>query len=264
MQNTIDLHIHSTCSDGVLSPNEIIQLSKLKHWSCFSITDHNTIDAYSPLYEKNQKLISGVEMSVQFDGVYFHMLCYNFSLQYFEEINNYLRILKKQKMEVVMSVMKKIRDENIDISITEILKTNLVLEKIKILFYANNLKDTFNKIFNENFLKKHDYYIPNVKEVIELFHKFGGICILAHPRRISKENEEVFAFIRKLMNCGIDGIECFHPCNGFNFTTELVDFSKTNGLYLSGGSDLHSNDSYFKVYEDEVDRLIETFQCFEC
>lgn len=259
MQNTIDLHIHSKCSDGVLSPNEIMQLSKIKNWSYFSITDHNTIEAYIPIYENNQKLISGVEMSVKFNGVYFHMLCYNFSQRYFDEINNYLSALKKKKIKVVMSVLKEIRNENIDISISEILKTNLVLEEIKKLFFSNNLNDTFYKIFNERFIKKHDYYIPDVKEVIELFHKFEGICILAHPCRISKKNEEVFAFIRELVNCGIDGIECYHPCNGFNLTTELVNFAKANNLYISGGSDLHSNDTYFNIYEDEVDRLIETF-----
>ncbi len=261
----IDLHIHTTHSDGDYNPIEILQKGQEEKLDFLSITDHNQISAYEELdsiyvsdYFKG-KLIVGAELKCVYKHLAVEILAYGFNrsimqqsgyittFQKFYEIqSNYLEYIKKKgkqiglffnpslqisegKLEYAAATFE--RELWKDVRNEEILKRNGI--SMHMPFYREAQSNP-KSIFYIDEIK--DY--PKMQEVIDEIHKANGLAFLAHLYEYPLENHEetVTSMIKKF---DLDGIECCHS----NFTKEqskfLIDFCKENKRYMSGGSDYH-------------------------
>ena len=236
----IDLHIHTTYSDGNKTPNEIIEMAIEKNIDTISFCDHNSIKAYDAVStSKNIKIINGIEFYALKENVSgtFHMLAYDYLINNeFNELMSYFEEKRKESMEVKLKKIYTKFGINIDIddlnqdwlcnkSLSEFLLQLYDKEKVKeIVDYVRSLKIKTDR--------KIDY-----KNLIEIIRNANGIPVLAHPKSIVCDNFD--DFIKDLVKCGIMGIEVYHSSHDFKDINKFLENSKKYNMLVSGGSDYH-------------------------
>ena len=262
MKPYANLHLHSTHSDGVYSPTELVTVAKNEGYSAVAITDHDTASAYPELLAACQKegldCIFGVEFSVS-KPFYFHIVAFNFDLEY-PEMKDYLEKMAIRQTDNT----KQCFDEAVGLgNITgitwdEVLEYNAGIPwlcnnhvframKAKGLIKESEYMAWFYKNFRDQMAKYPPLYdfLP-LDEMVALVKRAGGFVVCAHP------NMSQLGKIDMLLEAGVEGLEVLHA--------ELTDEEKRlalklcleRGLYISGGSD-HSGlcGGYYDSYPDE-------------
>lgn len=266
----IDLHMHTNKSDGALTPKQIIDESAKANLQAISITDHDTIDAYTDetiKYAKEQgiKLIVGVEISTKSDRCGIHVLGYNFDLNN-EEFKQNLDRIRNARHDYLKAVAKKLEALNYKINVEE-------LDKIKSVTKAHISKDIIENEENREELLKQFGHIPNKGEFIEtimnencpayvqkvtvtpeaaaeMIRKAGGIVVLAHPVAYANEDNMAVEEIQQLINkMKPDGLEAYYIYTNKNneYINEIdkwLKLAKDNNLFSTIGSDFHIKDGH--------------------
>ena len=266
----IDLHMHTNKSDGALTPKQIIDEAVKANLQAISITDHDTIDAYTDetiKYAKEQgiKLIVGVEISTKSDRCGIHVLGYNFDLNN-EEFKQKLDKIRNARHDYLKAVAKKLEALNYKINVEE-------LDKIKSVTKAHISKDIIENEKNKEELLKQFGHIPNKGEFIEtimnencpayvqkvtvtpeaaaeMIRKAGGIVVLAHPVAYANEDNMTVEEVQQLINkMKPDGIEAYYIYTNRNneYINEIdkwLKLAKDNNLFATIGSDFHMKDGH--------------------
>lgn len=266
MLERIDLHIHTNFSDGELSPKEIIDEAVKNSVSMISITDHDTIDAYTDeLYKyaecKNIRLVNGVEMSTKSGKATIHVLGYGIDINN-EELKNKLYMIRNSRHKYLHDVSEKLEELGYVLNTEE-------LDKVDSVTKAHIASDVVSNPQNENKLLDVFGYIPNRGEFIETIMNLGcpgyvrkdtitpkeaaeiirvaqGKVVLAHPvvyKYIQKLTDEEIINIAREMNA--DGIEANYiyidtSGNKINEIDKWNRVAKENNLFVTTGSDFHS------------------------
>lgn len=173
MHKKIDLHIHTTCSDGTFSPKEIIDIAIQNGVDAISITDHDSIKSYtSELFEyaKNREitLIPGVEMSTRYYGIGIHVLGYNFDINN-KELLNCLSLLQNARIDYLLDVSKLL------INLGYIVHTN-ELKTLPSVTKAHIANDIVTNKENYDLLMKVFNHIPSKGEFIEAIMNEGCLA----------------------------------------------------------------------------------------
>lgn len=248
----IDLHIHSSYSDGELSPNEIIKLAKERNIHTLSITDHDSITAYQNIdYDKldNINLITGIELSVKCDIGKIHILGYGFDVND-KVLNNKLIELKDYSVHSLLLILEQIKkDYNIVFpkeDIDKILNLSRAVGRVDIAKlcikhgYSTTVKEAFTKYlvnaYNKCRSKKKwmDY-----NEAIELILNAKGIPVLAHPRSLLLSDKELYIKLKEMISAGLKGIEVYHSSHSDSEIAYYLTLAKEFNLLISAGSDYH-------------------------
>ena len=266
----IDLHMHTNKSDGALTPKQIIDEVVKANLQAISITDHDTIDAYTDetiKYAKEQgiKLIVGVEISTKSDRCGIHVLGYNFDLNN-EEFKQNLDRIRNARHDYLKAVAKKLEALNYKINVEE-------LDKIKSVTKAHISKDIIENEENKEELLKQFGHIPNKGEFIEtimnencpayvqkvtvtpeaaaeMIRKAGGKVVLAHPVAYANEDNMTVEEVQQLINkMKPDGIEAYYIYTNRNneYINEIdkwLKLAKDNNLFATIGSDFHMKDGH--------------------
>ena len=170
MEKLIDLHIHTVCSDGVLTPKEVIDEALTNKVSTIAICDHDTIDAYNEelfeyAKEKSIKLILGVEISTKTKKCGIHVLGYNFDLNN-KELREKLYNLRNARHIYLRNVAKKLEELGYKVAVDE-------LDKIDAVTKAHIANDVIGNKENETKLKEVFGYVPQMGEFIETIMNEG-------------------------------------------------------------------------------------------
>ncbi len=259
----IDLHLHTTSSDGSEEPKEILNKAQQLGLKYISITDHDSIGAYEKLAEINVadyfkgKLIPGCEFSVVHKGKPIEVLGYGMDLEtikstgilsdekFFERENGYIERMK----EVCRNLNIKYTD---DLSIksdkyfaAQRMHADLrkypenekhfpkeVWESLNV-FYRNCVNNEGSPFFLN---QTKDY--PTVQEIATLIKKAGGKAFLAHLYGYIVEDHEEFLNSIIYLNA-LDGIECYHSLHDMDKTNHLLNYCRDHKIFASGGSDYH-------------------------
>ncbi len=240
-----DLHIHTTCSDGKMSPTEAVELAKEKNLASLSITDHDTCKAYhkalSRAEELEIELIPGVEITSTIGNKEAHILAY-----YFDPDTNYLEdFLKKQKQarrERIKGIIDTVKKNGIDVDFDEVWAeangANIGRPHLaRVLMqkgYVSSHKEAFIRYLSNQKLGSIENTYPDYREVIKIIKNVGGAAVLAHPGKLYN-GEEIEAFIE----AGIDGLECIHPSHNYTLQKKYTELCEKYSLLMTGGSDSH-------------------------
>lgn len=259
----IDMHIHTTCSDGSDSAEMVMKKAYDIGLCCISITDHNSVDAYYDLDPSEHfKIIPGVEITCMYKGEVVEVLGYGFDiLAMRDELHrNMLSFEEKQKKEFQL-ICKAFSDVGVIFNKDDI-RFNPKIESSRKAFLKEIKKYESNRQFfsadeswdsSRYFTRKEIYnpssklYVdesslyPKIKDAVDMIHRSRGIALLAHLY----EYKHCMEFRNELKgivdNNGLDGVECAHS----SFTSEqIVDLNKfcdDNNLLKSGGSDYHGS-----------------------
>ena len=247
--NIIDLHTHSTFSDGTLTPSEIVKLAEEKLIKVIAITDHDTIEGLDEFQKYNSNYVekvNGIEISVQMKDFNFHMvgLFLDYNNEEFKEKIDYL---KKARIERNMKIINKLHTLGYKIEYEELKKiakgeigrphiSQILLEKK----YFNDKKDIFDKLLKKGAPAYFDKFRYTPKIAIELIKdKAKGVSILAHPGLLPFKRKDKIKIIKTLKELGLDGIEVYYSEHTADETDFLKKLAEDLNLVISGGSDFH-------------------------
>lgn len=249
MTRMIDLHVHTTASDGTFTPSDVILLAKKAGLAAMAITDHDTVsgidEALSKANKENFELIPGIEISVgNTENVHIIGLYINHKSK---ELVQIVDIMKKHRFERNKMLIDNMKKEGFDISYEKVcdsMNTNNV-GRLHIAHYMqkNGITNDYRKIFKKYLIPGTKTYVPmkNVSEEegIQAILKSGGIPILAHINYLKQNDEETEKTVKRLINFGLMGIEVFY--SGYDNHTEKIAhrISEKYNLVKSGGTDFH-------------------------
>lgn len=241
-----DLHTHSTCSDGTMSPEELLRHAKEIGLSGLSITDHDTIEAYvqAPSIAKDLGIIlgTGIEFSCVFRKMSVHVLGYDFDLNNLA-IQELCQRHQKRRSLRNRAILQKLSRLGMPIFEEELLKigektlgrphiAQLMVQK----GYASSIKEAFNRFIGDG---KPCYDAGegiSVEETISIIHQGGGKAFIAHPHLLEHANR-----IRELLKLPFDGIECHYAKFPADQEKRWIQAAKERGWLMSGGSDFHGS-----------------------
>lgn len=247
----IDLHTHTSFSDGEFTKEELIMLAKNNHISVLGISDHDTIKAFEQEgfdYEKDFMLIPGVEISCKTDKGQLHILGYDYDTnnQSFKDFltkirNNHIENMKEINKNLYKNFEITITDEKIEELIKEdkIGRVYLAQELIK-MGYTNSIKESFQEYLNPSF----EMAKPSLKEITwkEAFRNIklaNGLVVLAHPISLKKNKKELENLIIEMKILGLDGIETYNQIYTNEDIKQFQELTHKYDLYQTIGSDFH-------------------------
>lgn len=265
----IDLHIHTTISDGTLTPMQVIDEASNNCVSTIAIADHDTIDAYTDeLFEyakkKNIKLISAVEISTRAKKVGIHVLGYGIDLKN-ETFRNKLEKIRNARHEYLHDVNKKLNQLGYNLNVEELDKIDAVTKAhialdiinnkrnydklISVFGHIPNKGEFIETIMNENcpaYVKKNTV---SPKEAAEIIREAGGKVVLAHPVAYEHEDNlndiDIIDIIKDMKPDGLEAIYLYVDRNNIMFdeTEKWKEFANKNNLFITMGSDFHNKDN---------------------
>ncbi len=270
----IDLHTHSTASDGTFSPEELIYLAKKEGLKALALTDHDTIDglelAYKTSQEENLPFLCGLEISIKYDGPgHFHLLGY-FLYPKIPEIDTTLNQLKKAREERNKKIIEKLNSLGIKITLEElknITKGEIGRPHIAYLLIKKGIVKTFEEAF-EKYLKKGALaYAPkallSAQSAINLILSAKGAPVLAHPFTLKLPYLELENYLKILKDFGLIGIEVYYTEHSPDFTKFLINCAKKFGFLITGGSDFHGKNKPDIKLGKGFGNLNVPFECYK-
>lgn len=243
----LDLHIHTSYSDGTQDIEELCLLSLKSNIQIISFTDHNTVMAYKEKKVINKyglAYIPGIELSAIHNGTQIHLLGYGIDTNapLLNQICDEYR--KREFSRDIKMLQHLLPSEEFSFHNYGAYTYSPHRGGWKLLNYMQDKGLCKNTVEYFSLLSKvKDSFIEykSVNEVSQIIHTAGGVCILAHPGTFLFSEEECQQFLWDIIKLGIDGIECFHPLNGSIIVNTCLHFCKSNNLLVTGGSDHHGN-----------------------
>lgn len=247
-----DLHTHSIHSDGSNTPEELINLARLKNITTLALTDHDDIEGSKELIKHNNEgiyLYSGVELTIKYKQGRMHLLGYNFNLED-SALNKVLKEIKANSIYNVLLYLELLK-KDYDISFPQVEIDRLISEPgnigrpqiarlLKKYGYCKTNDECFDKYLNPIYEKTRKVKKGiSLEEGTSLIHNAGGVTILAHPNSLKYSPDEFAKIMPSLISAGIDGLETTH----INLTEEERAFYSEQALKYdlleSGGTDYH-------------------------
>jgi len=241
-----DIHCHTNCSDGSDTPLALLKFAKNAGLQGLSITDHDTMDAYTPtFFEEAKKLeieiLTGIEISSEIDEVSVHILGYGYDHQH-QGLKEFLVLMQGRRSERNRAILKKLKERGMPITEEELkaYATERTIGRPHIAQmmvkkgYVQTSRDAFDFYLKEGALCYASGIKYHPKEVIEQIHNAKGKAVLAHPHFIKKGS-----FLRKLLDLPFDGLECYYARLPKALELPWLKIAKERGLIPTGGSDYH-------------------------
>ncbi len=240
----IDLHVHSTFSDGKLPPDEVARLASLASVTALAITDHDTLAGY---IEKNAacdrygiECVNGVELSCHLDGREVHILSLFADPEspYTERVGDLGRAREHRMADMLDKLAGmgiRLNMEDLQVGEGKIFGRPHLARALVAMGRVKSVSEAFARFLYDD----GPVHIPKVRltiaEGIDLAQKLGGAAVLAHPGVSGLLND-----LDTLVAAGLDGIEVYHPKHGGETIARLLRYCGERGLQVSGGSDFHS------------------------
>jgi predicted metal-dependent phosphoesterase TrpH len=244
----VDFHVHTTSSDGILSPSEVVKRAYANNVKYLAITDHDTVDGLNEAIEESYKyditLIPGIELSTQHNNESVHILGFfeddNFKNQkLIKELDN----IKNHRILRAKEMINKLKEEfNIEINFEKIRKdTKDTIARPHIAREIINCgyPYTHDEIFTKFIGKNCKAYVPTLKlstvDGLKLLKKYNAHVFLAHPKLIFNSS------IHEFLSMNFDGLEAIYYLNAQEETRFFLKIANETNLLVSCGSDFHGN-----------------------
>jgi predicted metal-dependent phosphoesterase TrpH len=254
----IDLHIHSTASDGSLSPAEILALALRIGLGAISITDHDSIagtrEALLCGIPGSLGFLTGVEISAEPPPFYagsgsIHILGYDLRLDD-PELNRALEKLQDSRRQRNPEILARLNRQGISIRINEVEKeaaggqpgrphiAKLMVKK----GVVNSIDEAFDRYLGKGKSAYVDKFRIESAQAIELINAAGGIPVLAHPCLLELESvEQLDELLQEMMSMGLKGLEVYYPQHTPEQTRRYAELARRHDLLMTGGTDFHGD-----------------------
>jgi len=261
MNNRVDLHSHSTVSDGSFPPETVVRKAKEAGLAGLALTDHDNIGGVEAALRAGEAhsllVIPGVEISAEFDRGTCHILGYFFD-PLDETLQKKLAYLQQARAERNPKIAKKLQDLGIDITYDEV-RAIAGSDQVGRPHFARILMDKgivrdFNEAFDRFLGKDKAAYVDKFRyrpeEAFEIIQAAGGVVVLAHPYTLNLSDEELTLLLRKWVDLGLRGMEVFYPDHTEEMIGRYSRIADSLNLIKTGGSDFHGNNKEGSVLGD--------------
>jgi predicted metal-dependent phosphoesterase TrpH len=252
MNNLVDLHIHSTYSDGVRTPTELAQMACSLGLKAIALADHDTVDGIDEALAAGAacglEVLPALEFSVAF-GSYRDVHLLGYLLDHRDpELLATLREFREKRERRGEAIVDKINEKlafegRSAISSEEAaalaggaLGRPHIAQVLMAKGYANDMQDAFARYLLPCDVPKR--YFP-VEEALATVKRLGGVAVLAHPSTITPDRDTLTGIIDELCTLGLGGIEAFNNVCNEQESSFLRNFAEKRGLIWTGGSDYH-------------------------
>jgi 3',5'-nucleoside bisphosphate phosphatase len=249
----IDLHTHTTESDGTYMPEELVQAAVDLGLEALAITDHDTLSGYKfakPNAEAaGLRLVCGIEVSTKLEKPRrtVHLLGYFPKAEPTDSFHDWLAQMQASRRDRNIRLAERLRTLGLDITIEEVENigrslagrphfARLMVEK----GYVQSIQEAFHLYLDESAPGYVDRDEPTVAEGIRRINDAGGISSVAHPIRLGKRDHgEEEELIRTMIDSGLLAIEAYHSDHSRQDTERYLGIARKYGLKVTGGSDFH-------------------------
>ncbi len=253
MEKRIDLHVHSTASDGTLSPSELVDLAISSGLSAMALTDHDTTAGIAELLSAAEgreiEVIPGIELSTQYGEEEIHMVGLFIDPKdpvLLSETHKFRESRDNRNSQIV----DLLRERGYQITFADIVARNpdCTIARPHIARYLvesgqiPTVKYAFDHLIGDDCPCYVDRHRISPFEAVRLIHGAGGLAILAHPCLYHVlDDSELEDLVYRLSSYGLNGIEVLYPRNREGDQERFAGFAKKYGLLPSGGSDFHGD-----------------------
>jgi hypothetical protein len=242
-----DLHIHTSFSDGIHRPTEVVEMCKHAGLAALAITDHDSVEGVEEASHAGESLglevIPGVEISADNGPLEIHLLGY--FLDFADPgLNERLITFRDERKRRAERMLKRLEEADVHVEMEAVLRIAgdgtvgrpHIAEALVEKGYVDSVREAFERYIG----KESPYYVPKYKmtprEAIQFILEFGGVPVYAHPGVNGPLRQEV---LLGLVEAGLKGIEVWHPEHSQHTTRSLAQIADKNGLVKTGGTDFH-------------------------
>lgn len=264
----IDLHLHSTASDGSLTPGALAQAAAAGGLDVIALTDHDTVSGVadaSRAAAASLHVIPGIEVSTTFEAGELHMLGYFIDPEH-TAITEYSSEAANVRRTRMHGMLRRLERLGVRVAYDEVIavagKGEVAIGRPHLARalvqrgYAHSFSDAFDRYIGD----RGPAFLPtemlSPRAAIELIHSAGGVAVWAHPRAALFQRE-----IRRFADWGMDGVECYRPRCPPEESITLESTTRSLGLLVTGGSDWHGEWhgrlGEFSMSRDEVGAFLE-------
>lgn len=246
----IDLHSHTTASDGSLSPAQLVERAARVGVTALAITDHDTLDglqeAMSSGVRFGVEIVPGLEISAEYSPGTMHILGYFIDLESIE-LQAQLKRLRVARDERNPQIIERLRALGIDISLEEVVKASggevvgrphfarVMVEK----GYVRSADEAFQKYLRKGAPAYAEKARLRPKLAVELIKNSGGVAVLAHPYQLRVDEAETARVVEELKEYGLDGLEVIYSRHNAHQVECYSRLALRYDLLITGGSDFH-------------------------
>ncbi|MFY9553613.1 MAG: PHP domain-containing protein [Blastocatellia bacterium] len=249
----VDLHTHTTYSDGSETPEELIELASSMRARAVAITDHDTVagipEARSAADRFGIEFVAGIEISAEYSPGTMHVLGYCIDEQS-TTLAEQLVALNQARDDRNPQIARRLQSLGVDIDYDEVVQlagsnvvgrphfARLMVER----GYVANIQDAFDKFLKKGAAAFVDKARLSPGDSIALIHQAGGVAVLAHPYQLGLPSyEQVDELVAELADFGLDGIEAVYSRHSDAERASFAKIAERYGLLVTGGSDYHGS-----------------------
>ncbi len=253
LSSLIDLHIHSTYSDGILAPAELVDLAETLGVEAISITDHDTADGVEEAIqrglEKGIEVISGIEVSSWHGDTSMHILGYRFRHDD-KEFQQRLALLQEGREKRNIRIIENLNRLGIRVHARELQQYSEYGQTgrphIARLLVDKGVVKTVDLAFKHYLGRGASAYAErfrfSAEDAIAMIRNAGGIAVLAHPATLDPSLRSIKSLLKNLQKSGLMGVEVFYPSHSPKAVKALLKMAEGLGLLVTGGSDYHNSE----------------------
>lgn len=252
MPEFVDLHVHSTCSDGTYSPSELVQYAAQKGLKAFALTDHDTTEGIPEAVEIGRRLgvkvIPGIELSTNYWGKDIHIVGLGIDIEdyYFQDE---LKRFQNSRDIRNLKMITKLQEAGIEISYDTMMAafSDAVWTRAHFARYLldHNYVRSMSEAFDRYLGDYAPCFVPREKvtpfQAIRLIHQGKGVAVLAHPLLYHLSDTNLEKLVTELKHAGLDALEAIYSANKWVDETNMTHLAKRHRLKISGGSDFHGS-----------------------
>lgn len=249
MNRFVDLHTHSTASDGQYTPGQLVEMAGNRKVDVLALTDHDTVDGVDEAEKTARDLgimvVRGVELGAM-EARNFHLLGYNFSEEA-PKITDLCALKRKNKELRNRRMLDFLKSQGIELSLDDIAEiaggANIGRPHFAQLMVKKGYVSTVREAF-DRYLDTKEYDSIRVAQIsartcVETIKADGGFVSLAHPYQLGYDNDKLRDTVKQLKDWGLDAIECFYPKHTPEQAEFYLSLTREFGLHATGGSDFH-------------------------
>ena len=262
MPRKIDLHVHSTYSDGLHTPDELVRLAARQGVSVLALADHDTVDGIDAARTAGAaagiEIVSAVELSVEFRHYHdVHLLGYmiNYHDEEFQGILKQFRTRRDERGKQIINLINErlVSEGKETIHYEELMHSSdgslgrpHIARRLIAIGAVREMQEAFEKYLEPCDVPKQ--YFPMEKALAEI-RRLGGISVLAHPLSITSERQILRSVIEELSTMGLDGVEVFNNMSTAEDSSFLDQIAAGLAMITTGGSDFHGGNDSLQIGE---------------
>lgn len=275
-QKWVDLHLHSTCSDGLYTPEEVVRRAAAVGLAAVALADHDNIDGIEAAMAAGKELgvevLSGVELSVVWEGYNdIHLLGYGFDHHHpelVEALASFQDFRERRNALIVERVNEKLRSEGRSpLDFTEVaaraggtLGRPHIAMALQEKGYVRGSEDAFQRYLIPCNVDKRTFPLD---EAMALIQRARGVTVLAHPPFITTDRTAFLSLLDVFAALGLDGVEAYNSGSSLDDIDWYITQARRRGLIVTGGSDFHGPDTGIIAIGSGRGQLKIPYRCVE-